>query len=69
VAANNVNIAQKALQMIGANTIAGFDDGTTEANFMDVMYEELAEQTLGEHPWSFANQRRLLALRPSTPFP
>lgn len=42
--------------MIGANTIAGFDDGTTEANFMDTMYEELAEQTLGEHPWSFANQ-------------
>lgn len=56
MAANNVNIAQKALKMIGANTIAGFDDGTTESDFMDTMYEELVEQTLGEHPWTFASK-------------
>lgn len=55
MAVTKEGIAQKALQMIGANTIASFDDGTTEANFMNVMYEEVVSNALSEHPWSFAS--------------
>ena len=55
MAANQEAIAQKALEMIGANTIASFDDGTPEANFMKLMYEEIVSVALSEHPWSFAS--------------
>ena len=46
MAVTKVDIASRALIMIGANPISSFTDGTTEALTTNTLYEEIVESTL-----------------------
>ena len=54
MAVTKVDIASRALIMIGANPIASFTDGTTEALTTNTIYEEIVESTLVRSNWRFA---------------
>ena len=50
MAVTKVDIASRALVMIGANPIASFTDGTTEANVTNTIYEEIIESSIESWP-------------------
>ena len=54
MAVTKVDIASRALIMIGANPISSFTDGTTEALTTNTIYEEIVESTLVRSNWRFA---------------
>ena len=53
--------------MIGANPIASFTDGTTEANVTNTIYEEIIESSLTRHNWRFATGQQQLSLLANSP--
>lgn len=62
-----VAICNRALNMLGANTIISLDDGTTEANACKLHYAASRDAVLESHEWSFAIKRRSLVPTTSTP--
>ena len=56
-----VDIANQALMMLGASPIVSFDDGTVEANSMQVAYRPAKEQVLRSYPWRCASKSATLA--------
>lgn len=52
--AEDIAIANKALALIGANAIVAFSDSSTEGEFINAIYEDLARAALGSARWSFA---------------
>ena len=67
MAVTKVDIASRALIMIGANPIASFTDGTTEANVTNTIYEEIIESSLTRHNWRFATGQQQLSLLANSP--
>ena len=67
MAVTKVDIASRALIMIGANPIASFTDGTTEANVTNTIYEEIIESSLTRHNWRFATGQQQLSLLADSP--
>lgn len=67
MAVTKVDIASRALVMIGANPIASFTDGTTEANVTNTIYEEIIESSLTRHNWRFATGQQQLSLLANSP--
>jgi len=67
MAVTKVDIASRALVMIGANPIASFTDGTTEANVTNTIYEEIIESSLTRHNWRFATGQQQLSLLADSP--
>jgi hypothetical protein len=67
MAVTKVDIATRALVMIGANPIASFTDGTTEANVTNTIYEEIIESSLTRHNWRFATGQQQLSLLANSP--
>ena len=63
-AANSaIDIAARALTLIGANPISSFADASTEATIANNMYEDVARSSLCATRWRFAtNQAQLNAL-------
>ena len=63
-AANSaIDIAARALTLIGANPISSFADASTEATIANNMYEDVARSSLCATRWRFAtNQDQLNAL-------
>ena len=63
-AANSaIDIAARALTLIGANPISSFADASTEATIANNMYEDVARASLCATRWRFAtNQAELNAL-------
>ena len=63
-AANSaIDIAARALTLIGANPISSFADASTEATIANNMYEDVARSSLCATRWRFAtNQSQLNAL-------
>ena len=47
-------VASAALAMLGASGIASFDDGSTEANIAESLYEDVVVAMLCSHRWRFA---------------
>ena len=67
MAVTKIDIASRALIMIGANPISSFTDGSTEALVVNNIYEEIVEATLTRHKWSFATGQKQLSLLSAAP--
>ncbi len=53
-------LSSRALLKIGAQTIAGFDEGTAEAEVAANLYPSARDALLSAHPWTFATAQRAL---------
>ena len=67
MAVTKVDIASRALIMIGANPISSFTDGSTEALVVNNIYEEIVEASLTRHKWRFATGQKQLSLLSAAP--
>lgn len=56
-----VEIANRALQKLGAKRISAFTDGSNNARAVQTCYDVLRQAELRKHRWSFAIQRFSLA--------
>lgn len=64
---NKVDIANQSLVIIGLDPITSFEDGSTEADLVNVLYDPSLETLLQEHPWNFALGRVTLARLAAAP--
>jgi hypothetical protein len=55
-----VQIANMALTMLGADTITAFTDSTEQARAMTAVYSYIRTDMLAEYPWSWAIKRAKL---------
>ena len=62
-----IDIASRALIMIGSNPISSFTDDTTEALVTNNIYEEIIESTLCRARWRFATEQQQLSLLANAP--
>lgn len=62
-----VEIANRALQKLGAKRISAFTDGTANARAVQTCYDPLRLAELRKHRWSFAVQRFSLAADATAP--
>lgn len=67
MAVTKVDIASRALVMIGANPISSFTDDNTEALTVNNIYEEIVEATLTRARWRFATGQQQLSLLTAGP--
>jgi len=66
--ATEVDIANKALRMIGAREITGFDEENSEvARLVKTTYWDILDAALEAHSWNFAMRRETLAADTSAP--
>ena len=61
------DICSKALTMIGANTISSFEDGTTESDVANQLYEDTLRALLTQTRWRFSTQQVQLSRLENTP--
>ncbi len=64
---SKVKIANIALTKLGAKRITSFDDDTVPARAVNAVYDEILDEVLEEHLWTFAQKRAILALKTETP--
>lgn len=62
-----VEIANRALQKLGAKRISAFADGSANARAVQTCYDVLRQAELRKHRWSFAIQRFSLAADATAP--
>lgn len=56
------DIYNLALSSLGTRSrVTATDDGSKEANALNVVYEDVRDELLAEHPWNFATMREVLA--------
>lgn len=67
MALSPIALCARALLKLGADTIASFDDGTTEAEVATNLYPPLRDALLSSHPWSFACGQTSLAKLSAAP--
>jgi len=65
--ASQTDICNRALSMIGANTIATIDEESTEAIKCRIVYDQIRDETLRCYPWNFAIKRASLSRLSSVP--
>jgi len=65
--ASEVSICNRALALLGANTITSLTDGSTEANVCNAVYADARDAVLRAFPWSCAIQRATLAQLSTSP--
>lgn len=61
------DIMNVALRMVGQSTITSRGDGSTTANTLDDIYDEVRDDLLRTHPWDFAIKRVQLARSTTDP--
>ena len=64
---SNVKIANIALTKMGASRITAFTENTEEAKAVNAVYNDILDEVLSSHPWSFAQKRVVLATLSDTP--
>ena len=62
-----VDIASRALILIGAEPITSFGDGTTESLITSNLYEDIAQTALVNARWRFATNQSVLNLLTDAP--
>jgi len=67
MSATDVTIANKALALVGANTISTFDGEMTEQVAATQLYEMMYEAALTAHRWRFATGKAQLTRKAETP--
>lgn len=54
MALSSIALCSRALLKLGANSIASFEEGTTEAEVAANLYPVVRDGILSSHPWNFA---------------
>ena len=67
VANSDIDIASRALVLIGAEPITSFTAQSTEATVANAIYEDMVRTTLCSSRWRFATNQAELNLLPATP--
>lgn len=67
MALTSIALCSRALLKLGADTIAAFDEGTTEAEISANLYSSTRDALLSSHPWSFATAQISLPLLATEP--
>ena len=62
-----VKISNKALLLLGAESITSFTDGSTAGNACGLMYNDVKATTLAMYPWSFTIKKAELTKDTNTP--
>lgn len=65
--ASKVEIANRALQLLGAKRIASFGEDSRNARAVNAAYESIKLSELRKHPWNFAIKRASLAANSTAP--
>ena len=61
MASSSIDIINKALVLLGANTISSISEGTAESTAVSVVYDSARQACLRIHPWNFATKEAELA--------
>ena len=61
------DVANVALRLIGQTAITSRTDGSSTANTVDDLFDEIRDDLLRSHPWNFATKRQKLAQSSTTP--
>tara|TARA_R110002020_G_scaffold379230_1_gene590394 strand:+ start:3234 stop:3827 length:594 start_codon:yes stop_codon:yes gene_type:complete len=64
---SKVDVANRALRMVGATRITSFTQGTPSANAVNDIYDEILKELLASAKWKFAKKRSNLARSSTTP--
>tara|TARA_R110002167_G_scaffold43800_2_gene132163 strand:+ start:2794 stop:3378 length:585 start_codon:yes stop_codon:yes gene_type:complete len=67
ITAIDVTIASRALNLIGANQISSFTEGSTEANVANNLYDAIVEGSLTLTRWRFASGQQQLSRLDAVP--
>ena len=67
MAQSKVDVSNIALNMIGAKRISTFTQDCPEARSISAVYEDIRDEVLCEHPWTFAQERVILATLATPP--
>ena len=59
--ATDIEVAQKAMVLIGLQPLTSFSDNTYEALVANTIYEDMVEDCLAQHNWNFATGQKLLS--------
>lgn len=65
--ASKVEICNRALQLLGANSITSLEGNSTEARECSRAFDIVRDAELRAHPWNFARKRVSLAASSTTP--
>ncbi len=66
-ASSSLDIANRALILVGANTISSFDEDSEEGRVSNSMYEDMIRTLLISSRWRFATKQGTLNLLSDTP--
>ena len=66
-ASSSLDIANRALILVGANTISSFDEDSEEGRVSNSMYEDMIRTLLISSRWRFATKQAQLNLLSGTP--
>ena len=62
-----VDIANEALNIIGANTISALDENSKAAIVVNQRYSTIRDSVFRDHPWNSLTKRATLARDTETP--
>ena len=66
-ATTDIEVAQRAMVLVGLEPLTSFTDGTDEALVANTVYEDLVEDCIAQHNWNFATGQKTLARLTDTP--
>jgi hypothetical protein len=63
----DIEVAQKAMVLVGLEPLASFTDQTDEALVANTIFEDVVEDCLSQHNWNFATGQKTLSRLTATP--
>mgnify|MGYP003627249465 FL=1 len=66
-AKTDIEVAQRAMVLVGMEPLSSFTEGTDEALVMNTTYEDVVEDCLAQHNWNFATGQIQLSRLADTP--
>ena len=63
----DIEVAQRAMVLIGLEPLTSFTDQTDEALVANTVYEDVVEDCFAQHNWNFATGQQKLARLANTP--
>ena len=63
----DIEVAQKAMVLVGLEPLTAFTDQTDEALVMNTIYEDIVQDCLGQNNWNFALGQKTLSRLADTP--
>ena len=66
-AKTDIEVAQRAMVLVGMEPLSSFTDATDEALVMNTSYEDIVEDCLAQNSWNFATGQIVLSRLADTP--